>query len=352
MERILIYRLGSMGDILVSLPCFRYIKNKFNNAEIMVLTNNSILEKATPIEKILENENLFSKVMKYNIGTRRFKDLILIWKILYSYRFDHLFFLLAERGNFSELRDFIFFKICRIKKIHGIRVFSRERIRPIISKVNLLEREVVRLLKNIGAQDSVDIRDNYWWRLNLTKEEISEARNVLIKNNIVSNYIVLCPGTKQEIKDWTINNWISLVQLLNKYKLKYSIVFVGSKDESERCEMLLSYWEGKGANLAGMLEPRISAAIIKESILFVGHDSGPMHLAASVQTPIFAIFSSRNLPVEWFPFGDNSTIFYNHVECMGCYLNKCEKFGKKCILSISPADVFLAIENKLNEKRL
>ncbi len=76
--------------------------------------------------------------------------------------------------------------------------------------------------------------------------------------------------------------------------------------------------------------------------LFVGHDSGPMHLAAAIGLPCVAIFSAHNKPGPWFPFGEGHRVIYHKVECYDCGLEKCERYAKKCIASITVDEVLEA----------
>ena len=57
--------------------------------------------------------------------------------------------------------------------------------------------------------------------------------------------------------------------------------------------------------------------------LFLGHDSGPMHLAANVGTPCVAVFSARCHPGVWFPRGTGHQVIYHETECAGCMLFTC-----------------------------
>ena len=74
--------------------------------------------------------------------------------------------------------------------------------------------------------------------------------------------------------------------------------------------------------------------------LFVGHDSGPMHMAAAVGVPIVAIFSSRSLPGQWFPLTERSRTHYTVIDCMGCGRERCDDLRKACIERISVDEVF------------
>jgi heptosyltransferase III len=88
-----------------------------------------------------------------------------------------------------------------------------------------------------------------------------------------------------------------------------------------------------------LLSPRESAAVLSQAALFIGHDSGPMHLANAVGIPAIGIFSSRNLPGVWFPVGNERNVFYTDIECRGCQLEVCIERDKKCIRSIQPSQV-------------
>jgi ADP-heptose:LPS heptosyltransferase len=103
-------------------------------------------------------------------------------------------------------------------------------------------------------------------------------------------------------------------------------------------------------NLCGKLTPRESAAAFARAELFVGHDSGPMHLSACVGTPVVAIFAARNIPRQWFPFGDRHRVVYHRVECWGCGLETCIEQRKKCLMSITVEEVMDEVRGVLAER--
>jgi ADP-heptose:LPS heptosyltransferase len=73
-----------------------------------------------------------------------------------------------------------------------------------------------------------------------------------------------------------------------------------------------------------------------------------MHLAASVGTPCAAIFSARNKPGVWFPYGTRHKVVYHQVECYGCGLDLCERAKKKCISSITPEEFLDACDQVMS----
>ncbi len=138
------------------------------------------------------------------------------------------------------------------------------------------------------------------------------------------------------------------IRALNDRYPDHGLVTFGSADEHERSESLLKNWHGRKLNLCGKPSPRVSAAILKKADLFLGHDSGPMHLAANVGTPCVAVFSARVHPGIWYPRGEGHQAIYHKTECANCKLFVCTIQNKKCILSITIDEVVEAVGKVLS----
>ena len=132
------------------------------------------------------------------------------------------------------------------------------------------------------------------------------------------------------------------------------LAITGVKSESEASEFAAEGWrESAGAesvvlNLCGKLTPRESAAVFARARAFLGHDSGPMHLADAAGTPVVAVFSARNPPRRWFPHGRNHRVIYHKVNCFGCGMQECTVEQMKCVRSISVDEVFEAVSGLLD----
>ena len=122
---------------------------------------------------------------------------------------------------------------------------------------------------------------------------------------------------------------------------------VYTQEEREKTDSVLDHWKGTVANLCGKTSPRVSAAILEKASLFVGHDSGPMHLASAVGTPCVAIFSAQNPPGQWFPRGDKNRILLPEKLCSVCAFLGCRQINNKCILSITVDQVHEEIKRQL-----
>lgn len=351
-KKILVYRLGSLGDTIIVLPAFHLIRQKFPDHKITLLTNEPINSKAPAIESILEYTGLFDESMPYPSGERNIKKLFILAKKLISKQFDAVIYLAKPKGGiFNLLRDYLFFKMVS-RKLIGIPFNKNNRnCIPLNPQKDMYEWDCLRALKCLKKLGSIDVNNDSAWNLHLTNLEIEQASSLLLPLN-GKEFIVLSIGTKVSSKDWEHSNWLKLVERLRENYPQYSHVFIGAPDESERSDLLLSTGKA-GLNLCGKTSPRVAAAILKKARLFIGHDSGPMHLAGCVGTKVVAIFSARNLPGQWYPRGGNivNAIHFHKTSCYGCGLEDCIAEKKRCILSITVDEVFFSIEQLLSNSK-
>jgi ADP-heptose:LPS heptosyltransferase len=154
-------------------------------------------------------------------------------------------------------------------------------------------------------------------------------------------------GTKVQAKDWGADNWRVVLDTLATELPQYGLVMVGAGEETAVSDRVAEGWTGRAVNLCGKLLPRQSAAVLARAKLFVGHDSGPMHLAATVGTPCIAVFAARNKPRTWFPWGNQHEVVYHRTDCWGCDLEVCIEQQKKCLTSILPAEVLGVVRRVL-----
>jgi ADP-heptose:LPS heptosyltransferase len=298
-ENILIFRLGSLGDTLVALPCFNLIRRAYPNRQIFLLTNEPISQKAAPAMTILQDGGLCDHAIAYPAKTRDSKKLSALRKEIKSHRFETVIHLFTNRGWARSWRDCLFFRSCGIKHIIGTPpVFPSKTsytTKPMVEQQSL---GLVRKLRRIG---DVDIREPSAWDLHLRPEERELAASLLAENEMAGSFIVASIGTKAPAKDWGDENWQRVFELLSKARPGLKLALMGSADEFERSQNIRQFWHGSSANLCGKSEPRISAAVLERASLFVGHDSGPMHLAAAAGIPVVAVFSWHNPPGQWYP---------------------------------------------------
>jgi ADP-heptose:LPS heptosyltransferase len=81
---------------------------------------------------------------------------------------------------------------------------------------------------------------------------------------------------------------------------------------------------------------------LSECALHVGNDTGTIHMAAAAGVPCVGVYSSRNLPGLWFPYGAGHRVLRTPIACENCELFECLEHKMQCILAITPAQVIAA----------
>jgi heptosyltransferase-3 len=349
-KRVLIYRLGSLGDTVIALPALHLVARAFPDAERRMLTNFPVNVKAPPAADILENTGLIQGYFRYIAGTRSPLELASLWWQLFRWRPDVLIYMGARRGIDSARRDAAFFRLCGVRRLVGVPLTEDMQQSRWQEADQALEPEATRLSRNLAELGDARLDDTSSWDLHLTQAEHARAEDAL---RSVANHpiIAVSVGTKRQSKDWGRENWRDLLARLAVIYPGHALALCGAPDESEASEFAADGWRHASAlhptpvvNLCGLLTPRESASALSYARIFIGHDSGPMHLAAAVQTPCVAIFSARNKPRVWFPYGKQHRVLYHKVDCWGCNLETCIIERKKCLTSITVDEVLVEVQ--------
>jgi heptosyltransferase III len=349
-QRVLIYRLGSLGDHVVALPAYHQIARCFPNAERRLLTNIPVQANAPAAAAVLGNSGLIHGYINYPVGMRSPSQILAVRREVGRFRPQALIYLSSLRGFRSAQRDRLFFRLCGVRESIGFPETNQDVVRRRLPGSSELEPEAERLAHAIRALGTVDFNDPSNWDLRLTAAELNRAEEA--KRPLEgAPYLAVSLGTKAQANDWGEANWTALLTRLATLLPDRKLVIIGAAEESEASGRAASAWQDRSLNLCGSLTPRESGALLRSAELFLGHDSGPMHLAAAVGAPCVAIFSARNLPRIWFPYGKQHTVIYHQTDCAGCGLVTCIAQAKKCILSITVEEALAAVLARLDARK-
>jgi ADP-heptose:LPS heptosyltransferase len=151
---------------------------------------------------------------------------------------------------------------------------------------------------------------------------------------------------------WPVAHFAKLASALQE-RLKARIVLTGGPDEVELVKTLSEQLHEPHANLAGKTSLPLLAAVAQQCAVFVCPDSGPMHLAAAVKTPVVGIYAlDEDFPDRWAPFGvPHKVIRPARPACPpGCSKPKCPNFA--CYLKVTPEAVAEAVAALLTEVKV
>ncbi len=354
-RRILVYRLGHLGDTLIALPALQAIRKTFPEASIVLLSNvQSLADLVSPSQVI--PPGLVDEWLTYesnDVGGSGI-DLARLWVRLRRKRFDTLVYLAPRiRGARNIRRDLLFFKSAGMRRVIGELGFQSLPSRDSEGHLPAVAHEADHLLQRLSLSGiRVPAAGDARIDLALTEDEHQHADSWLRQHApgqpATKSLVGFGPGSKWPSKIWPEERFVELGQKLIQARNVFPIVFGGPEDR-ERGERLLRAW-GRGANAAGALPVRHAAAALARCELYVGNDTGTMHLSAAVGTPCVAIMTALDWPGHWNPYGEGHTVLRRSVPCEGCLLRVCVKEGMRCLKEIGVAEVLEACVEKLRKQ--
>jgi ADP-heptose:LPS heptosyltransferase len=345
---ILVYRLGSLGDTVMALPAFHAVRRRFPEARITLLTNRPVSSKAAAIEEVLGKGYFFNHVLDYPLGTRNPLQIARLLLRMRLQSIDTVVNLAAYRSMNATQRDALFFKFSGARHLIGFDLEDRDKKPRLDPLTGECEWEASRIARRVSSLEEVDLSNPANWDLRLSDADYRAAEQLMASLPAENRQIAFCTGTKIPSKHWGCQNWEQLAEQLSGRFPGWTAIFLGTASEAAESDRCAIRWNGPSLNLCGATSPRVSAAIFTKCQLFIGHDSGPMHLAASVGTPCVALFSARNIPRQWFPRGEGHRIIYHRTDCAGCGLEVCGEHAQKCMTTIKVDEVVAAVREVLS----
>jgi len=337
-EKILIIRLSSIGDIVLTTPFICQVRKKFPQAQIDFLIRKDF-------EELLINNPSTDNLISYDIKTGK-KGLAKLRENLikenYSYLFDlHNNFrsIYLRRGIKSQFEN----RIIKNKFTQSLLVFFKlDKYKNIIS----IPERYLNVGKPFGVEDNGEGVEIFW------NDEINKStQDILAENKIENNtdFYTIAPGAGLFTKKWPIEYFEKLVQNLQKNH-KNKIVIVGSEEEQIEGNVLSKF--NDVVDLTGQLTLLQTAAIIKQSRGLISNDSGLMHISTAVKTPVLAIFGSTVEKFGFFPYRSKSIVVENkEITCRPCShigRKSCPEKHFKCMKELSPEYVYKKFEQLLN----
>jgi len=154
-------------------------------------------------------------------------------------------------------------------------------------------------------------------------------------------YVAISPVALWETKLWEDEKFARLCDLITEEQ-KVKVVFTGS--DRGKLERIQSLMKSSSINLGGKTTLRELAYLYQLASLLITTDSGPMHIAAAVGTPVIALFGPTD-PLRTGPYGKGHGVMRKELPCSPCFLKKCD--SKKCMRDITVEEVFQAVKEKL-----
>lgn len=342
---ILVFRIGQLGDTLVSLPAISVIRQRHPGHRLVLLTESQPAASGYVSSwDVLGPTGWFDDVMFYTPPqnfTRRVLTMLSLAQRIRALQPEMVYDLAPERTGRQSRRDRFFFRrLAGVKECRG----GGFLLKPPRNPQGLLPRiepEWKRLLRVIGAETG---KVNY--RLSIPETEQERARELLLHEGLGNDTRILAvgPGSKMPAKMWMQDRYRELGQRLLAAYPDLHLLVVGGKEDAAIGEELCTAWGRRSHNLAGRLPIYGSAAALQQCIAYVGNDAGAMHLAGMVGISCVALFSARDYPGQWEPYGMDHVILRHETECAGCMHTVCP-YDNKCLSLVSVDEAERAVRS-------
>ncbi|GCF07520.1 glycosyltransferase family 9 protein [Dictyobacter arantiisoli] len=150
--------------------------------------------------------------------------------------------------------------------------------------------------------------------------------------------IIVHPGCSMPARTYPWEMYAQVITLLVA-QLDAEVLLTGMPDERELVDKIVAQIESKYhasiLSLAGGLDFPELCALIQSADLTITNNTGPMHIAAAVKTPIVALFALTNPPEQWGPWHVPHRQLYHDVSCRICYSRICP-YQHECLRLVSP----------------
>jgi heptosyltransferase-3 len=330
-RRLLVIKLRAVGDVLLSTVVTRNLRLAFPNASIDFLTE-------PPSRDILAGNPHIDSTIVYDRSAMSSAGLILlVRKSAYDLVID----------LFGNPRTAL------ITRLSGARFRVGYRFRWRTYAYNILVEprggEVHNTQFNLDALSAIGVgTDDRRIYFQFARSDEDFVDEFLARANLQGKFLVgLSFGGGWYTKRWDLDRFARLADRLVE-ELGAHIVLTWGPGQLSQAEQVSSMMIQKGFIPPATTLKQLGALLRRCSIV-VSNDSGPMHIAAAVGTPVLGIFGPTNPKLQG-PYGEsNMTVQLDGLECLGCNLTKCP-IGHRCMVELS-VEVVMAHVQKLLSKQ-
>ena len=344
---ILIVKLSAIGDVIHTLPSLAALRRCYPQAHISWAVEEAasdLLVDHPMLDRVLVSRRK-SWVRDLRDGRDREAVLREIGRFLHTLR-DRPYDIVIDFHGLFKSAIFVF--LSRGKRRlgydslqEGSGLFLNEKIPEDMGK-HAVDR-YLDLPRHLGCAISkpefpIALQEAHFRRV----RELLAAKTV----DTTRGFVAVSPVAYWETKLWDEAKFAAVCdRIVNELGLP--VVFTGESPEGPIAR-IRSLMQSPCASAAGETSLRELAALYKEASVLLTTDSGPMHLAAAVGTPVVAIFGPTS-PERTGPYGEGHVVIRKKIDCSPCFRKACDTL--ECMREISAEEVFEAVRDRIESRR-
>ncbi len=328
------------GDFMLSLPFFQALKEMFPNSKIIFVGRR--LPGLEKLSEILPFVDIY-----YEFSARRKRELLFKWFSLFRLCLKEKVDLLIDTQRYSIVNLLLACLPVRYRLGYGTGCFfSNWKFNEKGRKKNHDIFQLLSLCRVLGKSDIKLYVD-----INFPEYYENKVRPIISKSE---KWISVFPGASEKVKRWPVDRFAAVADALDE--MGYSILLLGSSKEKNLLAQVKEKMRYQPVIPVLMDDefgknPVYAALFCSKSKLCISNESGGVHFAGLVNTPIVGIYGLKN-PVKWGPLSHKSIALYKNFPCSPCKMRKAKlacSYNRKCLLDISVEEVIEACKKCLSE---
>lgn len=346
-RRLLCVRLDTLGDILMTTPAIRALKQSLPNARITLLTSPLGAEPAPfipEIDEVLMYESPWMKASPLRSNSQYDRD-----------------FIEQIRGKFDAAVIFTVYSqnplpaalLCYLADIPLRLAYCRENPYHLLShwvketepetKIRHEVRRQLDLAASIGCTTS---DEHLSFHVPSTDQSCAEEKLAAAGVELTQPWIVLHPGVSAPSRQYMPEGYAQAAHTLT-VEDGMQIIFTGSTGEVELVERIRAAMKAPSFTLAGKLSLGELGGVLQQARLLLTNNTGPVHIAAAVGTPVVDMYALTN--PQHSPWGVPNRVLFRDVPCKFCYKSICPEGHHHCLRLVTPREVVQAVRSLFAE---
>lgn len=320
-KRICVFRIGNIGDVVCALPAISSIRKAYPDSHLTLLTSPGST-RALGAAHVLSGTDWVDEIWTYHADD--IDTLSKRWSLLRrlrARRFDVWIDLPSDLSSVRrQFRDMLFASLTGAQWARGWRIgtlkWAAQAQTEHLHFCNEVDRNM-KIVRELGI-----VADCVSFPLARSSELTERVDRLLISRDLAAERLVaIAPEAKRPTNRWFPERFAEIGRTL--VAKGYAVAVIGSQAESDACEKIASQIGARAFSMAGELSVAASCELLRRCELVVCVDSGSQHLAASVGTPCISLFSARDMPGKWHPYGQRNVVLQKRVHCHTCLKEEC-----------------------------
>lgn len=337
-RRILLIKPSSLGDIVHAMPTLAALRERFPQAEVTWL----VKRQWAPLVEVIDGVDQICAVEQGLMGwLGRVPDLRaagfdLVVDLQGLFRSGVMAWLTGcgRRVGFANGRE-------------GSPWFYTQRVAVPVAPMHAVDRYLL-VAEALGAARPKVPRFDFLDR----PEDGQAAEAILSAAGLArsSPWIAMNVSARWETKRWPPQQFAEAADRLADAP-GIPIVFMGGPGERPETHAVMARMRTKAIDLTGQTPVGLLPGLLRRAALLLTNDSGPMHIAAAVGTPVVALFGPTD-PVKTGPYGLGHVVLSHAVECRPCFRRECSRaVTLECLTGVTPEQVVRAVQQQLGRSR-